>query len=379
MSGDLERQEVQPADADRDSYIWLVMLQHAESEDIDHPVQAVLTEAEASAWAKANALLGELWIDVPASGELAELLCAAKSAQRGPLEPAKLEHIRWLISVAIPGHCLNVEGAELLADRDFQAQRADRAERERDVLISEAQQLREMLEHHQSAAANLRMTVSADRGGIPCWSPGGADCPPEGWHYIFGGPYTSYTLPEPDDDGQLLWWKYDEDEGCWREAESLPVHIVGEEKLIDIEEVRDEAVARAERAEAEVLRLEARVEVRAQAGLSRPEPPPVPNDSPAIWSLVIEDLRADFVDVEDIVLDALDRDAFGRAKYGMPVLAGNGRNALVDAYQEALDLAVYLRQAIEEGRDLRVQYNAALRLLVDLRRAFATANEASLR
>jgi hypothetical protein len=32
----------------------------------------------------------------------------------------------------------------------------------------------------------------------------------------------------------------------------------------------------------------------------------------------------------------------------MPLRAHNGRDALVDAYQEALDLCVYLRQVIQE-------------------------------
>lgn len=40
----------------------------------------------------------------------------------------------------------------------------------------------------------------------------------------------------------------------------------------------------------------------------------------------------------------------GIERYGTPVQAGNGRKALVDAYQEALDLAVYLRQEIEERK-----------------------------
>ena len=64
------------------------------------------------------------------------------------------------------------------------------------------------------------------------------------------------------------------------------------------------------------------------------EPPPVPNDRAAIWGLVIADMVA--------------RDVEGRRKYGTPLQAFNGRDALVDAYQEALDLVVYLRQAIEE-------------------------------
>ena len=38
----------------------------------------------------------------------------------------------------------------------------------------------------------------------------------------------------------------------------------------------------------------------------------------------------------------------GMAEYGVPLRAFNGRDALWDAYEEALDLAVYLRQAVAE-------------------------------
>jgi hypothetical protein len=44
------------------------------------------------------------------------------------------------------------------------------------------------------------------------------------------------------------------------------------------------------------------------------------------------------------------RDHAGRQKYGMPLQAHNGRDPLVDLYQELLDAVVYLRQAIEERR-----------------------------
>ncbi len=70
--------------------------------------------------------------------------------------------------------------------------------------------------------------------------------------------------------------------------------------------------------------------------LSNPEPDPAPNDSRPIWELVVEDMK--------------ERDQTGREKYGTPPQAGNGRDPLIDAYQEALDLCVYLRQAIEEGK-----------------------------
>lgn len=64
------------------------------------------------------------------------------------------------------------------------------------------------------------------------------------------------------------------------------------------------------------------------------QPPPKKNQGPAVWDLVVSDMR--------------ERDRIGRERYGTPLQAHNGRDALVDAYQEALDLCVYLRQAILE-------------------------------
>lgn len=67
--------------------------------------------------------------------------------------------------------------------------------------------------------------------------------------------------------------------------------------------------------------------------------PPIPNENPSCWDLVMADMAA--------------RDRLGRERYGTPLQAGNGRDALVDAYQEALDQAVYLRKEIEERRGRR--------------------------
>jgi hypothetical protein len=64
------------------------------------------------------------------------------------------------------------------------------------------------------------------------------------------------------------------------------------------------------------------------------QPAPKESNGPAVWESVIDDMRA--------------RDAEGRHKYGVPLRPFNGRDVLVDAYQEALDLCVYLRQAIYE-------------------------------
>lgn len=48
--------------------------------------------------------------------------------------------------------------------------------------------------------------------------------------------------------------------------------------------------------------------------------------------------------------DLEERMALGVEKYGTPLRAHNGREALWDAYEEVLDLACYLRQEIEERR-----------------------------
>lgn len=64
------------------------------------------------------------------------------------------------------------------------------------------------------------------------------------------------------------------------------------------------------------------------------QPAPIPNDQPAMWDLVIEDMKQ--------------RDRIGRDRYGTPLQPFNGRDALKDAYEECLDMAAYLKQAIIE-------------------------------
>jgi len=49
-----------------------------------------------------------------------------------------------------------------------------------------------------------------------------------------------------------------------------------------------------------------------------------------------------------VVTDLMDRSAVGAIKYGTRLKTNNGRDALTDAYQEALDLCCYLKQAIME-------------------------------
>lgn len=70
-----------------------------------------------------------------------------------------------------------------------------------------------------------------------------------------------------------------------------------------------------------------------------PQPAPQPGGAKII-DLVVGDLR--------------ERAEMGRAKYGTYLQANNGREALVDAYQECLDQAMYLRQEITEARTRRL-------------------------
>jgi len=65
-----------------------------------------------------------------------------------------------------------------------------------------------------------------------------------------------------------------------------------------------------------------------------PQPMPKNNNHPAMWDLVQKDMA--------------ERDQFGIEKYNTRLQPHNGRDCLFDAYQEALDLVVYLRQAFYE-------------------------------
>ena len=64
----------------------------------------------------------------------------------------------------------------------------------------------------------------------------------------------------------------------------------------------------------------------------QPEPTAASGD---MWLRVIEDMQA--------------RRLVGMERYSRPLQAFNGRDAMIDLYQELLDAAVYARQYIEEG------------------------------
>lgn len=65
------------------------------------------------------------------------------------------------------------------------------------------------------------------------------------------------------------------------------------------------------------------------------QPMPTTNDLPHVHQLMINDIQA--------------RMDLGTRRYGTPLQPHNGRNALLDAYEELLDLGVYLRQHLFES------------------------------
>lgn len=67
------------------------------------------------------------------------------------------------------------------------------------------------------------------------------------------------------------------------------------------------------------------------------QPLPTVNDHPSIQSMVIADIEK--------------RIEIGIQRYGTALQPNNGRDMLLDAYEEAMDLAIYLKGAIVE-RDL---------------------------
>ena len=71
---------------------------------------------------------------------------------------------------------------------------------------------------------------------------------------------------------------------------------------------------------------------KAYVETTQEQPAPRPNKLKPIWDLVIEDMK--------------ERDRAWRALSGNPLKAFNGRYALWDAYGQALDVVVYLRQAL---------------------------------
>jgi len=66
----------------------------------------------------------------------------------------------------------------------------------------------------------------------------------------------------------------------------------------------------------------------------------------------------------EIIQDLTERREVGITKYGTPLQRFNGRNGLVDAYQETLDLVAYIRQSIGEMAKIRARVEILRALVV---------------
>lgn len=104
------------------------------------------------------------------------------------------------------------------------------------------------------------------------------------------------------------------------------------------------------------------------------QPLPVPNDGPSMHDLVCADLWRGGAagKLEDAVMaDLQARKQLGLERYGSLLQAGNGRDAMLDLYEELQDAAVYARQMQEEAGGVSpadAVYAELLTLLVDVRR-----------
>lgn len=73
-----------------------------------------------------------------------------------------------------------------------------------------------------------------------------------------------------------------------------------------------------------------------------------------MWPEVIAYVRRNYHDAEGqqtvtlLVADMRERHELGIVRYGVPLTSGNGRNSMIDAYQELLDFVVYTRTWLDE-------------------------------
>lgn len=81
---------------------------------------------------------------------------------------------------------------------------------------------------------------------------------------------------------------------------------------------------------------------------------------------------------EMVIADLRERTATGVVTYGRPLETHNGRSPVQDAYEESLDQTQYLRQALEEERDVRAVLVAARALLREVGEQLVTDIEVDL-
>lgn len=91
-----------------------------------------------------------------------------------------------------------------------------------------------------------------------------------------------------------------------------------------------------------------------------PQPPPRSSSTPPVWPIIIQEVH-DWITTGDDVRrtqpaairalahDMSERHLLGIKMYGRPLTPGNGRDMMIDAYQESLDLCAYAKGAVADG------------------------------
>lgn len=99
-----------------------------------------------------------------------------------------------------------------------------------------------------------------------------------------------------------------------------------------------------------------------------PQPAPKFTEGVAVWPLITDSLiSAASMSVSLLVeADMIARDEYGRGKYKVPLMAGNGRDNLVDWYQEELDGLAYARAEIQKGDPTGIATKKFAAKLVDV-------------
>ncbi len=99
------------------------------------------------------------------------------------------------------------------------------------------------------------------------------------------------------------------------------------------------------------------------------QPMPTPNEHPASWDLVLQDIASSYKGpvYREICDDINSRDAMGEKKYKTRLKPFNGRDSLQDAYEESLDLTVYLKNTHSEGFPTYMLYREALRMAISIK------------
>lgn len=83
------------------------------------------------------------------------------------------------------------------------------------------------------------------------------------------------------------------------------------------------------------------------------QPTPKPNGELSAHGTYVNKIAG--TQLKPLVIDILARQYKGLETYGVPLQPFNGRNSLIDCYQELLDALVYLECKIRETHDPRVE------------------------